>query len=65
VGLILSRIAGSNVFEAFGLLAAHHVRWQTFALPVAFGVAFPVVLLSLHVNFARINFAQASKNKKD
>jgi len=63
--LILSRIAGSNVFEAFGLLAAHHVRWQTFALPVAFGVAFPVVLLSLHVNFARINFAQASKNKKD
>ena len=58
--LILSRFAGSNVLESLGLLAAHHVRWQTFSLPVAFSIAFPVVLLSLHVNFA-----QASKNKKD
>ena len=58
--LILSRFVGSNVLESLGLLAAHHVRWQTFSLPVAFSIAFPVVLLSLHVNFA-----QASKNKND
>jgi hypothetical protein len=57
---VLSRFAGSPVYESFGLLAEHHVRWKTFALPVVFGIAFPVLLICFDVARSPVK----SKTKK-
>ncbi|CEF99002.1 Gaa1-like, GPI transamidase component [Ostreococcus tauri] len=47
--IILSHFVGSPPLKSLGLLAEHHARWHTFALPLIFGIAFPTILLSLYV----------------
>ena len=47
--LALSFFAGASPIQTFGLLAEHHSRWNTFAFPVVFFIAFPNVLLALSV----------------
>jgi len=53
--LALSLFAGTSPTQTFGMLAEHHSRWNTFALPVVFLIAFPNVLLALSVASASPN----------
>jgi hypothetical protein len=56
----VSHFADSSPMDAFGLLAEHHSRWRTFALPVVFGIIAPTLLLSARV----VSSASGSRKQK-
>lgn len=57
---VVSQFADSSSMDAFGLLAEHHSRWRTFALPVVFGIIAPTLLCSARV----VSSAPAGRNKQ-
>jgi len=46
---VIAHIGAFPMIDAFGLLAEHHARWGTFALPIVFCIAFPTTLMSMRV----------------
>ena len=47
--IIAAHVGGFSIIHAFGLLASHHARWRTFALPIVFGIAYPTTLMAMRV----------------
>ena len=47
--IVVAHVGGFSITHAFGLLASHHARWHTFALPIVFGIAYPTTLMAMRV----------------
>jgi GPI-anchor transamidase subunit GAA1 len=47
--IVVAHVGGFSIIHAFGLLASHHARWRTFALPIVFGIAYPTTLMAMRV----------------